>query len=121
MDRALAVGVLAVHLAWIVWVILGWTLTRRRRALAWLHVGSLAYSIFIEIVPLPCPLTLAEAYFERRAGITPYHQPFLVHYMEAVIYPDISPAALTVGAVAVCTAILAIHFARWRRPRIGER
>jgi hypothetical protein len=115
MDGALAVGVLVVHLAWIAWVLLGWTLTRWRRVLGWAHVASLGYSIFIEVSQLPCPLTLAEVYFERRASITPYRQPFVVHYLEAAIYPDISPAALTAGAVAVCAAILAVHFWRWRR------
>ena len=121
MDHALAVGTLVVHLAWIAWVLLGWTFTRRRRVLAWAHVGSLGYSIFIEVSQLPCPLTLAEVYFERRAGMTPFHQPFLVHYLEVAIYPDISPVALTVGAVAVCVAIMGIHVARWQRSRMDER
>jgi Protein of Unknown function (DUF2784) len=113
--RALAIGVVCVHLAWIGWVVFGWMLTARRRVLAWLHIGSLAYSIFVEVAPVWCPLTLAEIYFERRAGITPYHQPFLIHYLEALIYPDVPSMLLTVVAVAICAAILAIHIIRFYR------
>lgn len=115
MDQVLAAAVLSVHLAWIAWVILGWTVTRRHRLLRWLHVGSLVYSILIEVSRLPCPLTLAETCFERRAGMKTYHQPFLVHYFEAVIYPDVPPAALTAVGVAVCAAILGNYVCRWRK------
>ncbi len=113
--RALAVGIVCIHLAWIAWVIFGWMLTARRRVLAWLHIGSLAYSIFIEVAPVWCPLTLAEIYFERRAGMTSYHQAFILHYADAVIYPNIPPLLLTVVAVVICAAILAIHIVRFRR------
>jgi hypothetical protein len=61
MDHALVIGTLVIHLAWIAWVLLGWTLTRGRRVLAWAHVASLGYSIFIEVSQLPCPLTLAKS------------------------------------------------------------
>jgi hypothetical protein len=114
-DHALAAGVLCLHLAWILWVLLGWTLTARRPILAWLHIGSLAYSILIEVAPLDCPLTLAEVYFERRAGSVAFQQSFLVHYAQAIIYPDVPPLLLTVVAVAVCTAILTLHIIRFRR------
>jgi Protein of Unknown function (DUF2784) len=114
-DRALAAGVLCVHLAWILWVLLGWTLTAHRRVLAWLHIGSLAYSILIEVAPLNCPLTLVEVYFERRAGSAAFQQSFLVHYAQAVIYPDVPPLLLTVVAVVVCAAMLTLHIVRFRR------
>lgn len=113
--RGLAIGVVGVHLAWILWVIFGWMLTARRRWLAWLHIGSLAYSIFIEIAPVWCPLTLAEIYFERRAGMTSYHQAFIVHYLDALIYPNLPAVLVTVVAVAVCAAILTLHVVRFRR------
>lgn len=118
-DRALAVGVLCLHLAWILWVLLGWTLTARRRVLAWLHIASLAYSILIEVAPLDCPLTLAEAYFERRAGAEALQQSFLVHYAQAIIYPNVPPLLLTVVAVLVCAAILTLHIIRFCRARCG--
>ena len=73
--QVLAVAVLAVHLGWIAWVIFGWTLTRNRPVLRWLHILSLIYSILIENVPWPCPLTLTEMRFMELAGFSPIMNP----------------------------------------------
>jgi Protein of Unknown function (DUF2784) len=111
----LAEGVLAIHLLWIIWVILGWLVTPRRPWLRWSHIGSLIYGILIEILGPPCPLTIAEQWLEGRAGIQPYHEPFLVHYLEAIVYPNVSQTLLVSCAVAVCLVILAIYVIRFRR------
>ncbi len=117
--RLLAVAVLFVHLAWIMWVIFGWVVTRNRPILRWFHILSLIYSLLIENLPWPCPLTVAETRFEELAGIQPYHEPFLVHYLGALIYPDISQSLLTWCASAVCVAILGVYALRFRRRRIA--
>ena len=67
-----------------------------------------------ELGPWACPLTLAENYFEARAGIAPYQGPFLLHYLDAIVYPNLSPTLLTVCGVAVCAANL-IVYAWWFR------
>lgn len=115
--RALAVAVLTLHLGWIVWVIFGWVVTRYRPTLRWFHILSLIYSILIENLPWPCPLTIAETRFEELAGIQPYHEPFLVHYLEALIYPTISQTLLAWCASAVCVAILGLYGLRFRLRR----
>lgn len=112
----LAVAVLILHLLWILWVVFGALFTRGRRVLGYFHIASLLYGIFIEVAPWPpCPLTVLEQALEERAGIVPYHEPFLVHYLEAVIYPDI-PLLLLVGcAVAVCVFNLGVYVVRYLR------
>ncbi len=115
--QVLAVAVLTVHLGWIVWVIFGWIVTRNRPLLRWLHILSLIYSILIENLPWPCPLTLAETRLEELAGIQPYHEPFLVHYLQALIYPNISQTLLAWCASAVCVAILGVYGLRFRQRR----
>jgi uncharacterized protein DUF2784 len=109
----LAIGVLGVHLAWIAWVIFGWFLCRERRVLRWFHFASLIYGILIETTPWPCPLTLLEQYLESRAGITPYRGPFLVHYLDAVIYPNMPEPVLVPLAIAVCGVNLYLHARRF--------
>ena len=86
-------------------MLLGWTVTRCRPLLRTLHIASLIYAIVIELVPWPpCPLTVAETWLEARAGIEPAHGPFLVHVLDAIVYPDL-PEWLVVGcAVLVCVA-----------------
>jgi hypothetical protein len=109
--KALAAVTLAAHLAFIVWVIFGALVAHGRRRLRALHVASLIYSLIIEIGPWPCPLTLAEQYFESRAGIAPYHGGFLVHYLDALVYPNAPGWLLSTGAALVLIANLAVYWA----------
>ena len=102
----LAVCVLFVHVLFILWVILGALLTRGRPVLRWLHIASLMWGILAELLPWPCPLTFLENWLEVKAGVYPYSGGFLLHYLDKLVYPDISPTALTIAAVLVCVANL---------------
>ncbi len=46
----------------------------------------------MEFALWPCPLTVAEQYFESRAGLPLYQGSFLVHYLDATVKPIPSPA-----------------------------
>ncbi len=115
----LAVTALALHLVWITWIILGWLVTRNRPLLRWFHILSLVYSILIEIFLWPCPLTIAEQWLQVRAGMQPYQESFLIHYLEVLVYPNISQTLLTWCAVGVCLFILGLYGLRFRR-RLAE-
>ena len=114
---ALAGGVLALHLLWILWVMFGALVTRRHLLLAGFHILSLIYGIVIEIAPWPCPLTLLEQWLEVHAGVTPYTGGFLVHYLDSVVYPDVSEGVLIAGAVVVAACNLAIYARRFWHTR----
>ncbi len=115
-----AIAVLALHLLFIFWVIFGALLTRGRRALRWLHIISLVYSILIEALPWPpCPLTLLEGWLEARAGITPYQGSCLVHYLDAIVYPDLPVAWLVGAAVVICVFNLGVYALRYHRRANG--
>jgi hypothetical protein len=106
---ALATAVLFLHALFILWVIFGALLTRSHPILRWLHIASLVWGILTEVLPWPCPLTLLENWLEGRAGIEPYQGGFLLHYLDKLVYPDISATVLTVAAVIVCTLNLAFY------------
>ena len=106
---ALAVAVLLLHALFILWVVLGALLTRSRPILRWLHVASLIWGIFTELLPWPCPLTLLENWFETRAGVEPYQGGVLLHYLDRLVYPDISATVLTVVGVSICAFNLALY------------
>ena len=115
----LAEAVLLLHLLWCVWVMLGWVATRRRRMLRWLHLVSVGYAVFIELTPWPpCPLTVAETWLERRAGLEPAHGPFLLRLLDAVIYPNLPEWVVVGSAVAVCVVILGVYIRRYGRGEI---
>ncbi len=117
---AVATLILLAHLSWIVLVIFGALWTRKHPIWSTLHIAALIWGIAVEAGPWPCPLTLAEEFFEARAGITPYHGSFLVHTLDAIVYPNLPDWAITVAGVAVCAFNLAIYarrFLAWRNQR----
>jgi len=50
-----------------------------------------------------------ENWLEQKAGVEPYQGGFLLHYMDKLVYPDISATALTVAGVLVCAFNLAVY------------
>ena len=106
---ALATAVLFLHALFILWVVFGALLTRSRPVLRWLHIGSLLWGILTEVLPWPCPLTLLENWLEGRAGVEPYSGGFLLHYLDKLVYPDISGNLLTIAGVIVCVSNLAFY------------
>ena len=127
MHSALAAAILALHLLFILWVVFGTPVTRRRPVLRWLHLGSLIWGMLIEILPWNCPPTWAENWLEAGTGVAPYQGGFL-HYLDALVYPNVPPGLLTGFGVAVCVVnlgIYAVRFppaaARWLVERLEER
>jgi hypothetical protein len=114
---ALAVFVLGLHALFILWVIFGAFVTRSRPVLRWLHIASLVWGILTELMPWPCPLTLLENWLEQKAGIEPYQGGFLLHYLDKLVYPDVSATVLTVAGVVVCAFNLALYARPARRTR----
>src|SRR6201982_2764581 len=114
---ALAPAVLFLPALFIVWVVFGALFTRSRPILRWLHIVSLIWGILTELLPWPCPLTLLEHWLEQKAGVEPYQGGFLLHYMDKLVYPDISAAVLTVAGMLVCAFNLAVYGRRAQRVR----
>ena len=105
----LAASILFIHALFILWVIFGALLARSRPVLRWLHIVSLVWGIFTELLPWPCPLTVLENWFEAKAGVQPYQGGFLLHYLDKLVYPDISATVLTVAGVLFCLLNLALY------------
>lgn len=104
--RILADGVLVLHLAFIVFVVLGGLLVLRWPRLAWLHLPTAAYGILIEFVGWICPLTPLENRLRELGGQSGYTGGFVEHYLLPIIYPS----RLTYGMqVALGIAVLAIN------------
>jgi hypothetical protein len=118
--RALVALVLTIHLVWILWVIVGAFFTRGRPWLTALHLASLAWGVIVDAGPWPCPLTMLEQWLEAKAGMPVYHGSFMVHYLDAIVYPNVPVSVIIGGAIAVCCAnilIYAYRLARWVQRR----
>jgi hypothetical protein len=104
----LAIVFLILHALFILWVVFG-ALLWHRPILRRLHIASLVWGIFMELAPWPCPLTLLENWLEAKAGIEPYQGGFLLHYLDWLVYPDVSATVLTIAGVIVCVLNLAFY------------
>jgi hypothetical protein len=113
----LADVVLMVHLVYIAWVIFGAIFTKRHPRLAVLHVATLIWAIIAQATPAPCPLTVAENWCEARAGVAPYHGRFLLHYLDATVYPNVPLALLVAVGLLICAFNLGIYVQRLRKRR----
>ena len=82
--------------------------------LAALHVATLVYGVIVEIFDFWCPLTALETWLGVCGNLPAYRGPFLLRYLDAVVYPDIPPNLLIAGAVAVCILNLWIYARRVR-------
>jgi len=101
---ALAVAALVLYALCISWVVCGAFVTRSRPILQWLHIGSLTWGIFTELLPSPCPMTVLENWLEGNAGVEPYQGGFLLHYLDKLVYPNIFvDSANHRGRICLCS------------------
>jgi len=113
----LADAALFAHLLYIAWVIFGALFTRGRPRLGALHLATIIWGIITETTPAPCPLTTAENWCEARAGVMPFRGPFLLHYLDATVYPNVPAALLVTAAVIVCVLNLLVYARRIKNHR----
>lgn len=86
--RLAAEAVLLLHLAFIVFALLGAALIARWRWVVWLHLPAAAWGAFVELSGRICPLTHLENAWRLEAGLSGYAGSFIEHYLLALIYPD---------------------------------
>ena len=85
--RALADLVLVVHLAFVLFVVLGGLLVLRWPRAAWLHVTAAIWGVLIEYTGWICPLTPLENSLRMRGGEAGYSGGFIEHYIQPLLYP----------------------------------
>lgn len=113
----LATLVLAIHLLWILWVIFGAFWTQGHPVLTAFHILSLLWGIVVELSALPCPLTVAEQFFEQTGGAQAYQGAFVTHLLDRLVYPNIPDAWLIGAGVAVCAINLGVYVWRYGNTR----
>lgn len=121
--RIAADAVLLLHLAFVLFVVLGGLLVLRWAWLAWLHLPAAAWGIGIEIVGGICPLTTLENTLRRSAGDSGYPGGFVEHYVVPLIYPaDLTRATqFWLAATALVINVLIYGWILHRRRRRGAR
>ena len=115
--RALADGVLVVHLAFVLFVVLGGLAALRWPRVAWVHLPVAVYGAAIEFIGFVCPLTPLEVALRRRGGEAGYAGGFIDHYVTAAIYPEGLTRGVQLALGAAVLAVNAVVYAVWLRRR----
>ncbi|MBI4825189.1 MAG: DUF2784 domain-containing protein [Nitrospirae bacterium] len=86
-----------IHLAFVVFVILGGLLLIRWNRFAWLHIPAALWGALIEFKGWYCPLTGLELFLLEKAGASGYSRGFVAHYILPVVYPGEMTRELQIG------------------------
>ena len=112
MMGALADAVILIHLLWIVLVLVGVVWTRGRPVWTAVHLACLVWGIIVEVGPWPCPLTILEDFLEARSGAHFVQGDFILHGVQALIYPNAPYWLVTTAGVSACSIILLVYARR---------
>lgn len=114
--RLAADAVLVLHLAFIVFVLLGALAVLRWPRLALVHIPAVAWGAAVELLHLYCPLTPLENQLRLAAGQAGYSGGFVEHYLLALIYPaGLTPQIqLWLGALVLLVNLPVYLWLVWR-------
>jgi hypothetical protein len=120
--RALADLVLVVHLAFVLFVVLGGLLVLRWPRLAWLHIPAAIWGVLIEYTGWICPLTPLENSFRTRGGEAGYSGGFIQHYIQPLLYPAglTRTTQVVLGSVALILNLTVYAVMIARKTRLSQ-
>jgi hypothetical protein len=76
-----------IHLAFVLFAVLGAILVIWWRWIFWLHLPAIFWAVWMEFSGKICPLTPLENWLRIRAGQGGYRGDFVEHYLMPVLYP----------------------------------
>ncbi len=104
--RALADGLVVLHLAFVAFVIFGGFLAWRWPRALLAHLPALGWGVWVEVSGQICPLTDLEKHLRHLAGEAGYHGGFLHHYVLPILYP---PGLTRSDQWVLAAALLAVN------------
>jgi hypothetical protein len=115
--RVLVSAVLAVHFAFLAYVVLGGLPAIRWPRMFWPHLAAASWGLLVIMFPVTCPLTWAENWARQRAGEAALTRGFIDRYIEGVVYPARYTGLIDalVGLVVIGSWLFA--YRRWRSVR----
>jgi len=120
--RVAADAMVAIHLAFIIFVLAGGLLALRSLAWSAVHLPAVAWAAWTEFTGTICPLTPWENVLRRQAGESGYAGSFVEHYVVPLVYPAALTPSVQVGLGLVVLAVNAVVYAlAWRKRRRAAR
>ena len=94
--RIVADLIVVMHLAFVLFAVLGGVLVLRWKRCVWIHVPAVVWAVLIEFAGWVCPLTPLENWFRERGGVIGYRSSFIEHYVFPVLYPTVLTRSLQI-------------------------
>lgn len=101
---ALADATMALHFAFLAYVVLGGFIAWRRPWTLAPHLAAVTWGVLIVVYDLTCPLTPPEDYFRRKAGEEGLPRGFIDTYLTGVVYPESQVGLIRAGVALVVLA-----------------
>lgn len=87
MAGVAADAVVTVHLAYLLYVVVGGLLALRGVVWLWPHAITAFWGVVGLLTEVTCPLTALEKHLLVLDGVQPYDGTFIGHYLDDVLYP----------------------------------
>jgi Protein of Unknown function (DUF2784) len=119
LSRGLADAVVAVHYAYMAYLVVGGFIAWRWRWTIWTHALAVAWAIAIIATKVPCPLTALQNHFRQSAGERPLSDSFIDLYIRGTFYPADHQ---TIARVVLAAVVLLswIGFVRVQQHRMHD-
>ena len=118
-----AEAVVVVHMAFLVYMVLGGFLALRRFVLIWPHIATIVYSFYVTLTSFTCPATRLEKWLLEMGGETPYEGSFIAQYLRGTLYPPEYETAIWLSCMGIAIASQVFVLRRRRRhvlaPEVG--
>ena len=119
--RLAADAIVMLHVAFVLFVLVGGLLALRWSWVAWLHLPAAVWGVLIEYAAWVCPLTPLENYLRERGGMAAYSGDFVEQYVLPLLYPArlTRNAQILLGTFAlVLNALVYWRVSRRRRRKV---
>ena len=98
----LADAAVAIHFLWILFLLIGGWWGRRRRLIGVVHVAGLAFALLVESFDWYCPLTDLEVWLRGKRTQAVYHDSFISHYLNKLIYIEVPHSSIVMLTLLLC-------------------
>ena len=112
-------AIVALHFAFVLFVVLGASLVLRWPRVAWFHVPAVIWGALVEFTGWICPLTPLENMLREKSGAAAYSGDFIQQYFIPALYPAGLTRTLQLFLGTFALALNALIY--WQVLRCGRR
>ncbi|HYA92820.1 MAG TPA: DUF2784 domain-containing protein [Thermodesulfobacteriota bacterium] len=103
LSKISADTVVLIHFLWIVFLFLGAFWGIKNRVVKIFHLSGLVFALIIQVFDWFCPLTHLEVWLRSRHDLAlTYAGSFIVHYVERIVYIELSRTLILVLTLMLC-------------------